>query len=54
MYWTRGKIRNVELYKRRDTIKLSETVKKIEWTIRGHILRSDEHLLSFPYKLALN
>ena len=42
MYWPRGKIRNVELYKRCDTIKLSERVKKMRWTMLGHIQRIDE------------
>ena len=55
MYWPRGKIRKVELYKRCDTIKLSERVKKMRWTMLGHILRSDEQTPAFPsFKFALN
>jgi len=43
LYWPRGKIRNDELYKRCfNTVKLSDRVIKMRWTMLGHILRSDE------------
>ena len=55
MYWPDGKIRNAELYKRCDTIKLSERVKKMRLTMLGHILRSDEQTPAFlSFKFALN
>ena len=39
VYWPRGKIRNDELYKKcLDPVKLSDRVKKMRWTMLGHIL----------------
>ena len=38
VYWPRGKIRNDELYKKcLDPVKLSDRVKKMRWTMLGHI-----------------
>ena len=56
VYWPRGKIRNDELYKKcLNTVKLSERVKKMRWTMLGHILRSNENTPAFvSLKFALS
>ena len=41
IYWPKGKITNIELYRRCKTQKLSDRVKKMRWYMFGHILRSD-------------
>ena len=41
IYWPKGKITNNEFYRRCNTQKLSDRVKKMRWFMFGHILRSD-------------
>ena len=47
IYWPKGVISNIELYKRCNTVKLSDRVSKYRWTMFGHILRSDEQTPAF-------
>ena len=45
-----GVIRNQELYRRCNTVPMTERVRKARWTLLGHILRMDENC---PASLAL-
>ena len=40
IHWPKGRISNRQLYKRCNTTKLSERVRKQRWTMLGHVLRS--------------
>ena len=50
IYWPSGVISNKELYRRCDTIPITERVRQSRWTLLGHILRSDDNT---PASLAL-
>ena len=43
VYWPKGVISNVELYRRCDVIPITERVRKARWTLLGHILRMDDN-----------
>ena len=43
VYWPKGVISNVELYRRCEVIPITERVRKARWTLLGHILRMDDN-----------
>ena len=43
VYWPKGVISNTELYRRCQTIPITERVRKARWTYLGHVLRMDDH-----------
>ena len=43
IHWPTGVISNKELYRRCQTIPITERIRKARWTLLGHILRMDDN-----------
>ena len=43
IYWPKGVISNRELYRRCNTVPITERVRKARWTFFGHVLRMDDN-----------
>lgn len=43
IFWPKGRISNMELYRRCETVPITERVRKSRWTLLGHILRMEDN-----------